>query len=168
MHVTYFNKEEGRREMVLLQPLLAQEPSWLTPFLTPPHLATAPRTNPLSSTGSHSTFSWDTTLLMEVVSVLLNLLGISLLLYHILIRGHDRCVLIWALAGSWHPDFNGAEQVHMPLSNPLRSFNQADLCNEKIHISYWTCKPAFRKMEMHACGVAHTSQVRGGEERRHN
>lgn len=45
-----------------------------------------------------------------------------------------------SLSSSCHPDFNGAEQVHMPLS--LRSGNQADLCNGQVHISYQTCPPA--------------------------
>lgn len=54
----------------------------------------------------------------------------------VLWRGHDRCVLICALVRSCHPDFNGAEQVLMPLSNSLRNHNQADLCNGQIHTSH--------------------------------
>lgn len=129
-------------------------------FSLPLTLGTAPRENPLNSTGSHDTFGGDFPLLTEV----LNVFGMWMVfLYSIMVFlwGRDGCVLIWALASSCHPDFNGAEQVHTPLSSSLRSHNQADLCNRQIHISHWPCSLHFTKMETNAGMIYHTSQVSG-------
>lgn len=83
----------------------------------------------------------------------------------VFVWGHDICVLIWALASSCHPNFNGAEQVHMPLSKSLRNHNQVDLYNGQIHISPWTCCPHLTKTETNACTAAHTSQACGEKEK---